>query len=118
MKAYDPKKSRDGKQSVKFFVASKMEDEETEPLEGPIHLQIRFGIKLPTSQYRKRTPVPRKWRVKKPDLDNLIKLVKDACSGIVYLDDNQVVKISAEKIECAQGEKPFTKLRFVQLDEL
>ncbi len=118
VKAYDPKKSRDGKQSVKFFVASKMEDEETEPLDGPIHLQIQFGIKLPTSQYRKRTPVPRKWRVKKPDLDNLIKLVKDACSGIVYLDDNQVVKISAEKIECAQGEKPFTKLRFVQLDEL
>jgi len=118
VKAYDPKKSREGKQSVKFFVANKMEEEGASPLEGPLHMQIQFGIKLPTSQHRKRTPVPRKWRIKKPDLDNLIKLVKDACSGIVYLDDNQIVKISAEKIECAQGESPFTKLRFSVLDEI
>ena len=118
VKAYDPKKSRDGKQSVKFFVASHMEDSGAEPLEGPIHLMVQFGIKLPTSQHRKRTPVPRKWRIKKPDLDNLIKLVKDACSGIAYLDDNQVVKISAEKIECAQGEQPYTKISFVELDDL
>ena len=118
VKAYDPKKSRDGKQLVKFFVANKMEEDERDPIEGPIYLQIQFGIKLPTSQYRKRIPVPRKWRIKKPDLDNLIKLIKDACSGIVYLDDNQVVKISAEKIECAQGESPFTKIRFSPLDAL
>jgi len=118
VKAYDPKKSRDGKQSVKYFVANQMSDEGADPMDGPIHMQVQFGIKLPTSQYRKRTPVPRKWRIKKPDLDNLVKLVKDACSGIVYLDDNQIVKVSAEKIECAQGESPFTKLRFSQLDEL
>ena len=118
VKAYDPKKSREGKQSVKYFVANQMSDEGGDPMLGPIHMQVQFGIKLPISQYRKRTPVPRKWRIKKPDLDNLVKLVKDACSGIVYLDDNQVVKVSAEKIECAQGESPFTKLRFSQLDEL
>ena len=69
-------------------------------------------------QERKRTPVPRKWRTKKPDLDNMIKLVKDACSGIVFLDDNQIVKMSAEKIQCAQGEAPFTRVRFFELEEI
>lgn len=118
VKAYDPKKSRQGKEAVRFFVADKMEREVWLHLEGPLHMRVQFGIKLPTSQERKRTPVPRKWRTKKPDLDNLVKLIKDACSGIVYLDDNQIVKVSAEKIQCAQGEKPFTKIQFTEMDEL
>lgn len=48
----------------------------------------------------------------------MIKLVKDACSGIVFLDDNQIVKLSAEKIQCAQGEAPFTRVRFFELEEI
>jgi len=117
-RAYDPKKSKEGKQSVRFFVANQMEKEGLAPLEGPIMMQAQFGIKLPTSQERKRNPKPRMWRNKKPDLDNLIKLVKDACSGIAFLDDNQIVKVSAEKIQCAQGEAPFTRIRFKELEEL
>jgi len=117
-RAYDPKKSKEGKQSVRFFVSKAMEEQDIDILSGPILMQVQFGIKLPKSQERKRTPRPRIWRVKKPDLDNLIKLVKDGCSGIVFLDDNQIVKVSAEKIQCAQGEAPFTKIRFVELEEL
>tara|TARA_B100001564_G_scaffold3978_2_gene3494 strand:- start:1371 stop:1829 length:459 start_codon:yes stop_codon:yes gene_type:complete len=117
-RAYDPKKSREGKQSVKYFADAAMLDAGIGVLIGPIGMQIQFGIKLPKSQERKRTPVPRKWRTKKPDLDNMIKLVKDACSGIVFLDDNQIVKMSAEKIQCAQGEAPFTKVRFFELEEI
>jgi Holliday junction resolvase RusA-like endonuclease len=79
---------------------------------------IQFAIALPKSQYRKRSPIPRKWRVKKPDIDNLMKLVKDACSSVVFLDDNQVVRVIAEKIQCAQDEAPFTKVRFRELEEL
>ena len=117
-RAYDPKKSKDAKQSIKFFVADAMRKQNAKVLEGPIMLYAQFGIKLPVSQERKRTPRPRVWRTKKPDLDNLIKLIKDACSGVAFLDDNQVVKVSAEKIQCAQGEAPFTKIRFKELKEL
>tara|TARA_B100000029_G_scaffold241014_2_gene238216 strand:+ start:7251 stop:7688 length:438 start_codon:yes stop_codon:yes gene_type:complete len=117
-RAYDPKKSKEGKQSVRFFVSKAMEEQGIDTLTGPIMMQVQFGIKLPKSQERKRTPRPRIWRVKKPDLDNLIKLVKDGCSGIVFLDDNQIVKVAAEKIQCAQGEAPFTKIRFAELEEL
>jgi len=117
-RAYDPKKSKDAKQSIRFFVADAMRKQNTTALEGPIMLYAQFGIKLPVSQERKRTPRPRVWRTKKPDLDNLIKLIKDACSGVAFLDDNQVVKVSAEKIQCAQGEAPFTKIRFKELEEL
>ena len=33
----------------------------------------------------------------KPDLDNLLKYTLDACSGYLYKDDRQVVKIEAYK---------------------
>jgi Holliday junction resolvase RusA-like endonuclease len=118
-RAYDPKKSRDGKAIVKLCAKEAVDQESwTEPMSGPIEMLIQFAIALPKSQYRKRSPIPRKWRVKKPDIDNLMKLVKDACSSVVFLDDNQVVRVIAEKIQCAQDEAPFTKVRFRELEEL
>ena len=35
--------------------------------------------------------------VKRPDLDNVIKCVLDACNGIAYKDDSQIVTVVAEK---------------------
>ena len=35
------------------------------------------------------------------DLDNLVKGVMDACNGIVFLDDSQVVSLTAEKVQSA-----------------
>ena len=80
-RAYDPKKSRDGKSVVKLCAKEAIEMAGfDEPLSGPLVMKVQFGIPLPKSSYRKRTPVERSWRTKKPDLDNLLKLVKDACS--------------------------------------
>ncbi len=118
-KTYDPAKSRQGKQNVRVFAQQAVESHQLEtPLEGPVMMMVQFGIAMPKSQARKRTPRPRVWRTKKPDLDNYVKLVKDGCSGIIYLDDNQIVRLTAEKIQCAQGEAPFTRVLFKELDEL
>ncbi len=35
--------------------------------------------------------------MKKPDLDNLLKWIKDVCNGIVWHDDGQVCQVFAEK---------------------
>ena len=116
VKAYDPAKSRNGKQHVRYAAKHAMEGEE--PLSGPLHLRAEFGIMMPKSMARKRNPRPRQYRVKKPDLDNLLKLVKDGCSGVVYLDDNTVVMVTARKIQCAQGEAPFSKISFEEIEDL
>ena len=116
VKAYDPAKSRNGKQHVRYAAKHAMEGEE--PLAGPIHLRAEFGIMMPKSMARKRNPRPRQYRVKKPDLDNLLKLVKDGCSGVVYLDDNSIVMVTARKIQCAQGEAPFSRISFEEIEEL
>ena len=34
---------------------------------------------------------------KRPDLDNYMKLALDACTGVVYGDDSQIVKLSGSK---------------------
>ncbi len=118
-RAYDPKKSREGKAVVRLCASEALQKSGwSEPISGPIEMLVQFGIPLPKSQYRKRSPVKRQWRVKKPDIDNLMKLVKDACSGVVFLDDNQIVRVVGEKIQCAQEEAPFTKVRFTELEEL
>ena len=118
-RAYDPKKSRDGKSVVRLCARDAIEESGLiEPLSGPLVMKVQFGIPLPKSAYRKRTPVARSWRTKKPDLDNLLKLVKDACSGIIYLDDNQISRIVAEKITCGQDEAPYTKVLFAELEDL
>ena len=118
VRAYDPKKSRDAKQHIRYFATQSMRETASEPLNGPIIMKVQFGIMMPKSLERKRTPRQREWRTKKPDLDNLVKTVKDACSGVVFLDDNQVVKVVAEKIQCAQGEAPFTRVLFRELEPI
>lgn len=118
-RAYDPKKSKDGKSVVRLCARDAVKDSDLiEPLSGPLLMMVQFGIALPKSAYRKRIPVGRHWRTKKPDLDNLVKLIKDACSGIIYIDDNQISRVVAEKITCGQDELPYTKVLFKELDDL
>lgn len=116
VKTYDPAKSREAKQHVRYAAKEAMSEES--PLAGAIHMRAEFGIMMPKTMERKRTPREREWRTKKPDLDNLLKLVKDACSGVVYLDDNAIVQVTARKIQCAQGEAPFTRVCFEELGDL
>jgi Holliday junction resolvase RusA-like endonuclease len=64
-----------------------------------IKLDIEFGMKIPTSSNKLFTmSFVGKPHVKKPDLDNLVKFVMDACLGILYEDDSIVSEIVARKV--------------------
>lgn len=63
-----------------------------QPLSGPLHLTLYFGMTKPKSRDRAR-PLPDS----KPDLDNLTKLVCDALNGIVWMDDAQVTDCIVKK---------------------
>lgn len=117
VRTYDPAKSRNAKDHIRYAAQEAMKSMEG-PLEGPIHFKAQFGIEMPKSMARKRTPRTREWRVKKPDLDNLAKTVKDACSKVVYLDDSLIVRMTVEKIQCAQGEAPFTRVLFEEISQI
>jgi len=68
--------------------------------EGPLHIDIKFF--MPHKKKRIGS-----WHDARPDLDNLIKFVLDVCIGVLYEDDKQIVKITAEKVYARDGETMF-----------
>lgn len=64
------------------------------PLQGNVRLSIIFFMPTPKSLPKKDRD---SWHSKKPDLDNLIKLVMDSMNGVCFRDDSQVCLIIAMK---------------------
>jgi Holliday junction resolvase RusA-like endonuclease len=96
---YTPAKTKAAEHVVALLARAAMNG--GEPLKGPVHAYLTFHM-----------PIYKSWpKAKKesalagqlahtftPDLDNMIKLVTDACNKICYHDDSQIVKISAAKL--------------------
>jgi crossover junction endodeoxyribonuclease RusA len=64
-----------------------------EPWEGPVGIELDFGLPKPKSAPKRR----RVWPDKRPDLDKLCRAVLDALTYVVFADDSQVVHILATK---------------------
>jgi len=63
------------------------------PATGPVILRVVAIFEIPQSwpkALRDEAEQARVMHISDPDLDQLVKLVKDALVGIVYIDDNQV----------------------------
>ena len=71
------------------------------PWDGAISLHISFYLPRPKS-------LPKKvlHPVKKPDLDKLVRNIKDSLKGVMYLDDSQVTHVSATKYYANQETPP------------
>ena len=66
------------------------------PFDGPLALRVRVVYPVPAS-WSKAQRATAKWKVSKPDLDNLVKGVADALNGIVYRDDAQIAETVMQK---------------------
>lgn len=67
-------------------------------LHKPVEISIIFNCIPPVALIRKKTePWKEAYNKTKPDLDNYIKAVLDSANGILYVDDCQIVKLTAEK---------------------
>jgi len=89
-KAYTDAKTRDAEDN---FTAQSVRFKPETPLEGPIKLTLVFASIKPKSKPKKV-----KYWTTRPDLDNFVKLVKDALNKIFWKDDSQVIEINAKKI--------------------
>lgn len=68
---------------------------------GPVSLGVAFQLPRPQS-------LPKRilHHTKKPDLDKLVRALKDALKGVLYTDDSQVVVIYARKVYAAPAAAP------------
>jgi Holliday junction resolvase RusA-like endonuclease len=68
-------------------------------IEGAVRLKIIYFMPIPSSYSKKKqAAVDGTFHIKRPDEDNLTKLIKDCMSGIVYKDDSQVASAHYDKI--------------------
>lgn len=71
-----------------------------EPLEGEVAARITAYYAIPKSATKKRGALMECNQIrpmKKPDADNVSKIILDALNGLAYHDDSQVVELSISK---------------------
>lgn len=82
-------------------------------------MRIVFVMPRPSNMIWKKKPMDIVEHTKKPDKDNLEKAVKDALTGIVWVDDSQVWSSQTFKVIASGRDRPHVsiKIREQTLDE-
>ena len=81
-----------------------------ELLEGPLKIVIIYQLLKPKSKSKKK-----KWVDVKPDLDNLVKSILDACEGFLFRNDSQICVTESKKIYT--DKQPGTEIIIEELSE-
>lgn len=71
------------------------------PIKGPVRLEFTAVLRIPRSWPDWKRQAALAGRVRptcRPDKDNLVKALMDACNTIVWADDAQVVESDASKV--------------------
>ena len=71
------------------------------PMTGPVYMALTIRVTPPksTSATKRRKMLAGEiWPTTKPDKTNVTKAIEDACNGIVYLDDKQIIDGPQTKI--------------------
>lgn len=103
---YDPETSRKWKEEVmRQAVASGHE-----MLEGALSMELIFYMPRPKS-----LPKKIEYHVKKPDVDNLAKAVKDAMEGVFYKNDSQVCTLRVKKVYCEDHPGVYVRIETLEL---
>ena len=108
--AYTPTKTKEYEDLVKQYFIIK--NRCAKPLEGRLEVTIKafFGIPKNTSKKQKEEMLNNNISpVKKPDIDNIAKIILDALNKLAFNDDNQITKLSIEKEYCEE-EKVYIKI--------
>ncbi len=97
-RAYTDKATRDYEELIRSQFLR--EHEEFPPLDCPLMLILSAHMPIPKSTSRKNREgmlCDKIYPTKKPDIDNIIKIVMDALNGMAYIDDKQIVAVQADK---------------------
>lgn len=85
------------------------------PLAGALSVRFVFVMPRPISMRWRSRPTPRAWHTKKPDAENIAKAAIDALTGLLWIDDAQVVQLAVTKVIASGDEQPAV---FVEVEEL
>lgn len=97
--AYTPTNTKDYENLIKQYF--KIKYPRYEPLEGRIAVKIEAYFDIPKSTSKKDKKLIEEGILsptKKPDIDNIVKIILDALNKMAFKDDNQITKLEVEKL--------------------
>jgi Holliday junction resolvase RusA-like endonuclease len=98
-RAYTPPGTRVAESNIVAVFQTRYPD--FTPLDGPMAMSVIAYMSVPASASAKARVAmlaQRTWPTKKPDADNILKLVADALNGLAYVDDKQIVTAKFHKV--------------------
>jgi Holliday junction resolvase RusA-like endonuclease len=84
------------------------------PMEGALELEAVFVF--PRLKATPKSEPERALKATRPDLDNLIKALKDGLQGHAFNDDAQITQLKARKVYAALGERPHIEVSVMSID--
>lgn len=87
------------------------------PSESALGLVVVFVMPRPGRLIWKKRAMPRCLHQSKPDLDNLVKAVKDSLNGLLWRDDGQIAHLNVSKVYAAGDEQPCVEIEVSTLEE-
>jgi len=90
-RAFTPDKTRNAESKIKIMVKKWMIENQQQPTDAPVFMRLGFFFHTDDEKKLKSR------HTSHPDLDNLVKTVCDALNNIAYLDDKQIVHLTAQK---------------------
>jgi Holliday junction resolvase RusA-like endonuclease len=110
---YDPEKSRNYKAFAKYIASAVAP---STLLDGPISLNVMAVFPIPKSWPKYKQAKAREgqvFHIGKPDSDNIVKAVKDACSKVIWTDDARVCELVVMKV---YGEVPRVEVSIAAME--
>ena len=111
-RAYTPAKTVNNEATIKQIFTVRYPD--FTPLDGPMAMTVIAYMSIPASasaKARVEMLAQRVWPTKKPDADNILKLVADALNGLAYVDDKQIVTAHFHKV---YSDRPRLEINVVE----
>ena len=108
---YTPTKTKDYETLIEQYFIMKYPNYKT--IEGRAAVKIHAYFEIPKSTNKtQRNSMLEKGisPTKKPDIDNIVKVVLDAMNKFAFKDDTQIVKLEVEKLYSTSEEKLFIQI--------
>lgn len=118
---YTPKPTKDYENLVRQCYIAKYADKQPIPAKIPLKVSIIANYPITQSMPKKQVKIIENGGAftvrptKKPDADNISKIILDALNGLAYYDDNQVVTLRIDK--CYAKDESQVGV-YVKIDEI
>lgn len=99
LRAYTPQETKDYEELIQQYFVIKYP--KYIPIETRVSVKITACFSIPKNTSKKNTSLMLENIIsptKKPDIDNIVKIILDALNKMAFKDDNQITKLEVEKI--------------------